>query len=99
MTLPTSPELAYTAARTAVAWADLRGLGWLRVSGRDRLDFLQRLSTNDFRKLTPGAGLPTVLATATGPMIALRSCVRPRTPSICAPRRVELPLSPLTSPV
>ena len=71
MTLPTSPELAYTAARTAVAWADLRGLGWLRVSGRDRLDFLQRLSTNDFRKLTPGAGLPTVLATATGRMIAL----------------------------
>jgi tRNA-modifying protein YgfZ len=71
MTLPTSPELAYSAARTAIAWADLRGLGWQRVSGRDRLDFLQRLSTNDFRKLAPGAGLPTVLATATGRMIAL----------------------------
>jgi tRNA-modifying protein YgfZ len=67
MTPPTSPELAYT----AVAWADLSGHGWLRVSGRDRLDFLQRLSTNDFRKLTPCAGLPTVLATATGRMIAL----------------------------
>ena len=71
MTPPTSPELAYTAARTAVAWADLSSHGWLRVSGRDRLDFLQRLSTNDFRKLAPGAGLPTVLATATGRMIAL----------------------------
>ena len=71
MTLPTSPEIAYTAARTAMAWADLSGHGWLRVIGRDRLDFLQRLSTNDFRKLVPGAGLPTVLATATGRMIAL----------------------------
>ncbi|MCU0502836.1 MAG: hypothetical protein MUC51_13920 [Anaerolineae bacterium] len=71
MTPPTSPELAYTAACTAVAWADLSGNGWLRVSGRDRLDFLQRLSTNDFRKLAPGAGLPTVLATAAGRMIAL----------------------------
>ena len=71
MTLPTSPEIAYTAARTTMAWADLSGHGWLRVSGRDRLDFLQRLSTNDFRKLAPGAGLPTVLATATGRMIAL----------------------------
>ena len=71
MTPPTSPEITYTAARTAVAWADLSGHGWLRVSGRDRLGFLQRLSTNDFRKLAPGAGLPTVLATATGRMIAL----------------------------
>ncbi len=71
MTLPTSPEIAYTAARTTMAWADLIGYGWLRVAGRDRLDFLQRLSTNDFRKLAPGAGLPTVLATATGRMIAL----------------------------
>jgi len=71
MTPPTSPELVYAAARTAMAWADLSGLGWLRVAGRDRLDFLQRLSTNDFRKLAPGAGLPTVLATATGRMIAL----------------------------
>ncbi len=71
MTPPTSPDLAYTAACTTVAWADLSGHGWLRVSGRDRLDFLQRLSTNDFRKLAPGAGLPTVLATATGRMIAM----------------------------
>jgi tRNA-modifying protein YgfZ len=71
MTLPTPPEVAYTAARTTMAWTDLIGYGWLRVTGRDRLDFLQRLSTNDFRKLTPGAGLPTVLATATGRMIAL----------------------------
>jgi folate-binding protein YgfZ len=71
MTLPASPEIAYTAARTTMAWSDLIGCGWLRVTGRDRLDFLQRIATNDFRKLAPGAGLPTVLATATGRMIAL----------------------------
>ena len=71
MTPPTSPGSAYIAARTAIAWADLSSHGWLRVAGRDRLDFLQRLSTNDFRKLAPGAGLPTVLATATGRVIAL----------------------------
>jgi tRNA-modifying protein YgfZ len=71
MTPSISPEIAYTAARTAIAWADLSGHGWLRVTGRDRLDFLQRLSTNDFRGLASGAGLPTVLATATGRIIAL----------------------------
>jgi len=71
MTSQNAPDFASTAARTAVACADLSGHGWLRVTGRDRLDFLQRLSTNDFRKLVPGAGLPTVLATATGRMIAL----------------------------
>jgi folate-binding protein YgfZ len=71
MTPPTAPEIAYTAARTVIALANLSGHGWLRVAGRDRLNFLQRLSTNDFRKLAPGAGLPTVLATATGRMIAL----------------------------
>ncbi len=63
------PE-AYTAARNAVAWADLSAHGWLRVTGRDRLAFLQRLTTNDLRGLMPGAGLPTVLCSATGRIIA-----------------------------
>jgi folate-binding Fe-S cluster repair protein YgfZ len=71
VTPPTSTGLAYAAARTAFAWTDLSGHGWLRVAGRDRLDFLQRLTTNDFRRVAPGGGLPTVLATATGRLIAL----------------------------
>jgi len=49
----------------------LRDQGWLRLAGRDRRDFLQRLSTNDFRRLAPGGGLPTVLCSATGRVIAL----------------------------
>lgn len=66
-----APNTGYTAARQAVAWADLSDCGWLRVTGPTRLDFLQRLSTNDFRQLSPGGGLPTVLANAAGRVIAL----------------------------
>jgi folate-binding protein YgfZ len=69
-TSPFPAEDAYAAARAAVAWADSSDHGWLRLAGRDRLDFLQRLSTNDFRKLTPGGGLPAVLCSATGRVIA-----------------------------
>lgn len=69
-TSPFPVQDAYAAARAAVAWADLSDHGWLRLAGRDRLDFLQRLATNDFRKLAPGGGLPAVLASATGRVIA-----------------------------
>ncbi len=67
---PSLRHEAYIAARAAAAWADLSDHGWLRVTGRDRLAFLQRLTTNDLRGLTPGAGLPTVLCSATGRVIA-----------------------------
>lgn len=62
---------AYHAARTACAFADLSDGGWLRLTGRDRLDLLHRLSTNDLRKLGPGQGAPTVLTSATGRVMAL----------------------------
>ena len=62
---------AYAAARQGIAIADTGGHGWLRVTGRDRLDFLQRLSTNDLRGLAVGGGLPTVLCSAIGRVIAL----------------------------
>jgi folate-binding protein YgfZ len=69
---PTSEQLAaYTAARQAAALADLGASGWLRVAGPDRLDFVQRLSTNDLRPLTRGQGLPTVLTNPLGRIIAL----------------------------
>ena len=60
-----------TAARETAAVVDFSQHGWLQVTGRDRLDLLQRLSTNDFRNLQPGQGLPTVLANPTGRVIAL----------------------------
>lgn len=62
---------AYHAARTAAAFADLSNSGWLRLTGRDQLDLLHRLSTNDLRKLQLGQGAPTVLTNATGRVMAL----------------------------
>jgi folate-binding protein YgfZ len=38
--------------------------GRLEMSGKDRLDLLHRMSTNDFSKMKPGQGQPTVLTTA-----------------------------------
>ncbi len=48
----------------------MSGWGWLQVAGHDRLSFLHRLSTNDFRAIEPGQGLPTVLAGPTGRVLA-----------------------------
>lgn len=62
---------AYHAARTTCAFADLSHSGWLRLTGRDRLDLLHRLSTNDLRKLGPGQGTATVLTSPTGRVMAL----------------------------
>ncbi len=62
---------AYRAAHTTCAFADLSDSGWLRLSGRDRLDLLHRLSTNDLRGLAPGQGTATVLTSPTGRVMAL----------------------------
>ncbi len=63
--------LAYRAARERVAFADISDWGWIRLTGRDRLDLLHRLSTNDLKKLKPGEGAPTVFASAIGRVMAL----------------------------
>ncbi len=59
------------AARHAAAFSELTGYGWLRLTGRDRLDLLNRLSTNDLRKLAAGEGLPSVLTSPVGRVMAL----------------------------
>lgn len=56
------------------AWPDAaiwRGEAWgrLRVRGEDRLAFLQRMSTHDFRAMRPGVVLPTVFTTPTGRIV------------------------------
>jgi len=43
--------------------------GRLVVRGEDRLAFLQRMSTHDFRALGPGGVLPTVFTTPTGRIV------------------------------
>ncbi|WP_322802293.1 YgfZ/GcvT domain-containing protein [Thermoflexus sp.] len=52
----------------AAIWKDAQW-GRLLVRGEDRLAFLQRMSTNDFRGMQPGMVLPTVFTTPTGRIV------------------------------
>jgi folate-binding protein YgfZ len=61
---------AYRAAREAAAIAELSGWGWLRLTGRDRLDLPHRLSTNAVKNLASGAGAVTVITSPTGRVMA-----------------------------
>jgi tRNA-modifying protein YgfZ len=46
----------YQALRHAAAWLDLGARGRLVARGRDRVRFLHNVSSNDVKKMTPGAG-------------------------------------------
>jgi folate-binding protein YgfZ len=56
----------YTAARESSVFYPVPGLGVLRIKGPDRLDFLQRQTTNDLKLLSPGQMLTTILTSAAG---------------------------------
>lgn len=51
----------YQAALETSAFYHQSAIGWLRISGPDRVDFLQRQSTNDIKRLSAGNTLTTVL--------------------------------------
>lgn len=51
----------YQAALQTSAFYHQSAIGWLRISGPDRVDFLQRQSTNDIKRLSDGNTLTTVL--------------------------------------
>ncbi len=53
----------YAAAQTGCVMIDASAWGRLKVAGRDRVDFLHRLSTNDLLKLAVGQGAGTVFTT------------------------------------
>ena len=57
------------AAQASCAVADRGDLARLRADGPDFLDLLQRLSTGDVRRLTPGEGAATVLTTSKGRIV------------------------------
>jgi aminomethyltransferase len=59
----------YAAARTGAAVIPRSHEGRLRALGRDRLDLLHRMSTNDVNGLAAGAARQTVLTTAIGRMV------------------------------
>ncbi|GAC1358847.1 MAG: glycine cleavage T C-terminal barrel domain-containing protein [Herpetosiphon sp.] len=55
-----NPQLYRAATTTGVLW-NASANGRLRLTDRDRLDLLQRLTTNDVNRLTAGMGTRTVL--------------------------------------
>ena len=59
----------HAAARTAVALSDLSHRGKLRVTGEDRVKWLQSVISNDILPLTPGNGLYSSFLTHKGRML------------------------------
>ncbi len=62
-------EQAYTAATSACARLDLSARELLRVTGPDRVSFVQGMVTNDVEKLPVGASLYAAMLTAKGAMV------------------------------
>jgi folate-binding protein YgfZ len=60
----------YHAVRQGSGFLDRSARGRLRLTGRDRRDYLQGLLTNDIAALTPGTGCYAALLTAQGRMIS-----------------------------
>ena len=59
----------WQAAHATAAAFERPEAGRLRVTGRQRLDLLHRITTNDIRGLSPGGVAPTLLVTAKGRLI------------------------------
>ena len=71
-----APQLdQYRALTEGLAVVDRPNVGLLRVEGKDSVDLLDRLSTNDLAALAPGLGASTVLTTNKGRVIDLPTVV------------------------
>ena len=75
-TEPTSPAteratLDYEAGRAHAIAVDLSRRGRVRVTGKDRVDLLQRLTTNDMKAIAPGQGVTNLFLTNKGRIIEL----------------------------
>jgi folate-binding protein YgfZ len=64
-------ESEYFAARRCAAFFDLSHFGKLRITGKDALDFMNRISTNNLAGLRPGMGKQTFLLTEKGRVVDL----------------------------
>jgi glycine cleavage system T protein len=67
----TSVEDEYSATRRYAAFFDLSHFGKLRLTGKDALDLLQRICTNDLNGMRPGMGKQTFFATEKGRVVDL----------------------------
>lgn len=63
------PAAEYEAAKSGAVIFDLSHEGRVRAKGRDRIDLLQRMSTNDLSKLAPGQARMTVLTNPLARMV------------------------------
>lgn len=59
----------YESAQTAAVLMDRSHEGRLHTTGRDRLELIQRISTNDVAHMAVGEGRPTILTSPTGRII------------------------------
>ncbi len=76
MAAPAAHSSDYRAARTGAAWVDLSAREQLRVTGPDRISFVQGMVTNDVEALAVGAACPAALCTAKGAMVGDARVVR-----------------------
>lgn len=63
-------EAEVRAAREGAALLDASDRAWLEVSGGDRVRFLHGMTTNDVKRLQPGAGCAAAMVSAKGRMVA-----------------------------
>lgn len=66
-----SPEEEYAVVRRYAGFFDLSHFGKLRITGKDGLDLLNRISTNDLNGMRPGMGKQTFFATEKGRVVDL----------------------------
>lgn len=66
----TAPEREYRALRQAAGLMDLSLFAWIEVTGADRIEWLQRLLTNDVKALAPGMGCRAALLQPNARLIA-----------------------------
>ncbi len=64
-----SLEAEYQAAGSACAVQDRSGFGILKLQGKDHVDLLHRLTTNEVRNLAPGSGQLNIFADAKGRIV------------------------------
>ena len=64
------PSAGYSAVRNAVGIMDLSSRGKIRVTGEDRVKWLQSIISNDILPLTPGQGIYSTFLTHKGKIIA-----------------------------
>ena len=67
---------AYEAALKIAAYFYQPQAGFLRLSGADRVDFLQRQTTNDLRQLTASRTVSTVLTSSTARILDVFCVIR-----------------------